>query len=192
MLKKIFAIWLLTIVSFWTVANATNVKSEINENWKSAVLSWSLFSERQAKTNFGQALKCEDYKDQIAKSVYDPDWFQEDIKWLQSTDPGQIKDIKWCVLENQSNQILRWIIYVAIICFALYTIIIVWKEVISGWKGWNSWGWDQGWDWNWGGWNKVLEKVSVPLWAMWILILIVLGALDLVVKFIAWIFHSLF
>lgn len=194
MIKKMFITILMLAFSLWSFnfANASSIENIEWKNLQTAILQWQLISDSQSASTFWKSLDCsnEDLLNIVNLSVSNPKNYQETLKWLETSDPGKIKDIKWCVLERQMDSIIKWIVYVAIIAFALYSIIIVWSEVL-GWGKWN-WGWQdwgdqsQGW-----GWNKVLEKVKIPLWAMAILILISLWALNVLVKLVAWAFDSL-
>lgn len=191
-MKKILLSMILMFSFLFTFANAN--ENENNEMNKATIIQWQLLSKQQAKDSFWDPLDCQSKTIQayVKKSIERPEEYIQEIENLKKTDPGKVKDIKGCTLERQMDSMIQWIVYIVIIGFVIWTIIIIGKSILWGWKSW-GWGDPMGMDtgsWGWG-WEDLVSQLKTPLIWIVILVLLTLWILNIILRLIAWIFDSL-
>ena len=193
-MKKILLSMILMFSFLFPFANANEIeKTDMNN---ATIIQWKLLSKQQAKATFWQPLDCqsENLQKYVKKSIENPELYLQEIENLKKTDPGQVKDIKGCTLERQMDSMVQWIVYIVIIGFVIWTVIIIGKSILWGWKSWGWWdsmgmGMDMGGWWGW--WNDLTSQLKTPIIWIVILVLLILGILNVALKLVTWIFDSL-
>lgn len=176
----------LTLGSSFAVSASNSTTSS-----QGAVLEWSMFSRSQAgleSNGAGRALNCrlESTQAMIRLEATDKEAYEVRVAQLQSTDPGYLRDVRGCILQEKADAIIKWLVYLAIIIIIMY---ILWTLAMTylGGSGnsqqggmWMDPMWGGGWQ------DDTMKKLKPALIALTILFLIVLGTVNAFLQFISW------
>jgi len=157
------------------------------------VLNWNIFTKSNAileENGKGKRLDCdaETIQTYIVQSQVDLEGYEGEVENLKDTDPGYLRDIKGCIMQDKVDGFATWSIYIVIMGLIIYMIFSLWAHFLGGWNSSNND--SMGMDPSSGGNNEILDKIKTPLLITGALFLIVLGAVNKFLELVAWLLDA--